>query len=60
MSGKRAYLTKRRELGTLGPVPWQIYLSDAYLVIPSALLHSRKSIRRSGTSTRLVSTPVPV
>ena len=31
-------LYKRKELGTLPPVPWQIYASDLYMPIPSQLL----------------------
>lgn len=31
-------LAERRRLGSLGEVPWQVYVSEAYLIIPSQLL----------------------
>jgi hypothetical protein len=31
-------LYKKKQLGTLPPVPWQIYWSDAYIAIPQQLL----------------------
>ena len=33
---------KRKEMGTLGPIPWQVYCVDLYLEIPSQLLPFRK------------------
>lgn len=35
-------IAQRKHLGTLPPVPWQVYVSDLYLVIPKQLLPFEK------------------